>query len=110
MPETSRPRVPEYQPDEAQHRRQIARGVNLMMNGWLDCTKLVTLTDSVAMTTVTDARININSAVLAMPTTANAAAEIGAGGLYFVTANGSVVIHHANNAQTDRTFMCAIVG
>lgn len=107
---TGRPRVSEFQPDEGQHRRQIARALNEALAGRLDCTKLVTLTEDVTTTTVTDARININTAVLAMPTTANAAAEIGAGGMYFTTANGSVVVTHANNAQTDRTFMLAFIG
>lgn len=66
----------------------------------------VTLTANSATTTLTDPRIGINSAVLLIPTTANAAAEAP----YIAVTAGSCTINHANNAQTDRTFRYAIVG
>ncbi len=73
----------------------------------------VTLTASAASTTVTDARIGVNTVLLFMPTTANASAEIGAGTIYVGQSgrvNGSVAITHANNSQTDRTFKVVLVG
>ncbi len=73
----------------------------------------VTLTANVATTTVTDANCAVASSIHLMPTTANASAEQGAGTIYIATAtilNGSFVITHANNAQTDRIFRYAIVG
>jgi hypothetical protein len=44
-----------------------------------------------------------------MPTTANAAAEIGNGTIY-VSSRGkqTATITHANNSQTDRTFAYAL--
>lgn len=73
--------------------------------------KLVTLTANAASTTITDARIRFDSFIGFQPTTANAAAELGAGTLYVDDSgrvNGSVTITHANNAQTDRTFKVLI--
>jgi hypothetical protein len=73
----------------------------------------VTLTASVATTTVTTGNCAVGSTILLMPTTANASAEQGAGTIYIATAtilNGSFVITHANNAQTDRIYRYAIHG
>ena len=106
----ARPRVQEDMPDDRQHRRQLAQRMNTTIGGRIDCTLSVTLDANVATTTITDARISLMTAVVLVPATANAAAEIGAGGLYVVPADGAAVIHHANNAQTDRTFQAALVG
>jgi hypothetical protein len=107
---TPRPRVPEYQPDDKEHRRQIARSLNLAMSGHLDCTIMVTLTPSVASTTVTDARIGVNTAAIAVPLTADASAEQAAGGFYVRVSDGSMTIYHANSAATGRIFMFALLG
>lgn len=91
--------------------RRIIASLNAALGGKLNCTIDVTLTASAASTTVTDARIGFYSALIPMPTTANAAAEIGAGGMYIDTLKkGSAVIHHANNTQTDRSFRFIIIG
>jgi hypothetical protein len=71
------------------------------------------LTANVATSTLTDDRVGFDSCIALVPTTANAAAEIGNGTLYIAETgriNGSVVINHANNAQTDRTFRFIISG
>lgn len=107
---TGRPRVPEYVPSADDHRRLIARSLNEAIAGRLDCVVDVTLTASAASTVVTDARVNRWTVALAMPRTANAAAEIGAGGMYFTPAAGTLTITHANNAQTDRVFSIALIG
>ena len=89
--------------------RSVASVVNRMNQGGLNNTGSVTLTVSAATTTITDARISVNSAVVLFPTTANAAAAIGT--TYASTRNnGSVVLTHTNNAQTDKTFTYAILG
>lgn len=78
-----------------------------------DKTGTVTLTANVASTTITDARIASTSAIVLVPTTANAAAEIGAGTMYVSETgrlHGTAVITHANNAQTDRTYRYVIAG
>tara|TARA_R100000808_G_C2150583_1_gene159375 strand:- start:2693 stop:3034 length:342 start_codon:yes stop_codon:yes gene_type:complete len=100
-------------PDGDMHRRQIAISVNQMLTGKSNNVIDLTLTASAASTTITDARIGINTALLFMPTTANASAEIGAGTIYVSQSNrvnGSVAVTHANNSQTDRTFKVILVG
>lgn len=71
----------------------------------------VTLTPSVATTTVTTANCAVGSTPILTPTTANAATEVGNGTMYVsAVANGSFTITHANAATTGRTFIYAIVG
>lgn len=82
--------------------RQLAIAINTNADGQ---SGTVTLTASVASTTLTDTRITASSVITLMPTTANASAEIGAGTIFIgTTAIGSATITHANNAQVDRTF------
>ena len=94
-----------------QHRREIARAANRALGGKLNNIAEVTLTASVASTTVTDSRVSTQSFIGFMPTTANAATEIFGATMYVSTrSDGSFVITHANNAQVDRSFVYAILG
>lgn len=105
--------VPENDISEFEHRRKIAKTVNGLLQGKMNAVTTLTLAASVASTTLTDARITPQSFIGMMPLTANATAELGNGTLYFPAATqttGSVVITHANNAQTDRTFTLLIIG
>lgn len=73
----------------------------------------VTLTENVASSTLTDARLTTGSVILFDPLTANAATELYGATMYVTSANrmnGSFTITHANNAQTDRTFRYTIMG
>ncbi len=89
--------------------RVMADRINNMLRGRLNVTLALTLTANAASTTITDARLGFFSAILFSPLTANAAAAIGT---TYVSSqnNGSAVITHANNAQTDRSFTLVIVG
>jgi len=97
--------------DQREWLRVVAEVVNNLMDGKDNATGDVTLTANQATTTLADLRIGADSAILFMPTTANAAAEIGNGTLY-VSSRGkqTATITHANNAQADRTFRYAIRG
>lgn len=65
----------------------------------------VTLTESTTTTAVTAINVGADTKIFLMPTTANAAAEIGNGTAYVsAVGQGTFTITHANNAQTDRTF------
>lgn len=89
---------------------KIGDVVNNTLRGKLNCTGTLTLLPNVASTTLSDVNIGGNSVVLLMPTTANASAEIGAGGIYINTfLKGSCVVHHANSAQVDRIFGYAVL-
>lgn len=86
--------------------REIAEAVNKVLKGRLNSTGEVTLTASATTTTIERPYITAESVVLLSPTTANAAAA----SPYITCAEGVATIHHANNAQTDRTFKFAILG
>lgn len=95
--------------------RKIAIGVNDLINGQMNATGTVTLTQSAATTVVKDRRVGRDSVILFMPLTANAAAEIGAGTMYVQTTDIAprsfqFTINHANNAQTDRNFRYVVLG
>lgn len=88
---------------------RIAAVLNGALSGKLNNNGTVTLTANAASTTMTDSRIGSNSVIALMPTTSNAAAALAT--TYFDTfATGSCVIHHANDAQTDKTFGFTITG
>lgn len=100
-------------PNPGQHRRKLAERQAEISRGRTNNVLTVTLTANADSTTVTDARLTYCCATLFAPCTANAAAELAAGRLYVAEGsrvNGSVVISHANNAQTDRTFRMVVVG
>lgn len=89
----------------------MAQAVNQLSDGRSNGFGSVTLTANQTTTAVTDVRVGTDSVISLMPTTANAAAEVGAGGMYVGTVTAqSFTITHANNAQTDRTFTYAIQG
>jgi len=104
---------PLFSNDETIHRKQLGESINNIIVGKLNNVIDVTLTASSATTTITDARIGVNTAFIFTPTTANASAEIGAGTIHVVTTsrvNGSAIVTNANNSQTDRTFKVVMVG
>jgi len=71
----------------------------------------VTLNVSATTTAVTAVNCGADSKIFLMPTTANAAADIGAGTLYVsVVDRGTFTITHASNAFTDRTFYWLAMG
>lgn len=91
----------------------ITQTLNRVNRGKFNAALDVTLTASAASTTIMDERLSVDSAVIFDPMTSNAALEIAAGTCYITTTNrgnGSAVITHANNAQTDRTFRLLIIG
>ncbi len=91
--------------------RDVAEVVNRALDGGINATGSVTLTASAATTAVADKRLSATSYFGLMPTTANAAAEIGNGTIY-VSAQGkqTLTLTHANNSQTDRTYRYCILG
>ena len=97
--------------DAAEHRRLLADAANQIADGRSNAFGSVTLAANQATTTLTDIRIGTDTVISLTPTTANAAAEIGAGTLYIGTVTGgSATITHANNAQSDRTFAYSLQG
>lgn len=89
--------------------RGVAEVLNRLVDGKINSVSTVTLAANAGTTTLADIYIGGTSAILLMPMTAHAAAELPT--LYFNTpTKQSVVINHTNNAQTDRTFTYAVLG
>jgi len=93
----------------------VTNTANNCLNGKTNNIGNVTLHTSTVSTTVTLAsgRLGIDTVILFEPKTANAAGEIGAGGMFVSTkdpSTGKFVITHASNAQADRSFNFILVG
>lgn len=85
--------------------------INNAIKGRVENFGQVTLTANASSTTVTNAQISENSEIMLSPKTANAAAALATTYIPEATIlNGSFVIQHANNAQTDKTFGYVWVG
>ena len=91
--------------------RGVTTSLRNAIEGKLNCVGDVTLAVSAATTTLSDRRIGSDSCILFMPTTANAAVDVGAGTFYVsARTDGSATLTHANNANVDRTFTYAVFG
>jgi len=107
------PPVQEDGTDIPQWVRRIAKTLNTVIAGKVNCTIDVTLNAGVTTTTVNDARIFYTSAIIpAMALTYNGATDI-AGGIYVPLATikkGQAVIYHRADIATDRTIRFVILG
>jgi hypothetical protein len=93
--------------------KKIILAIQQLGAGRSNAVGTVTLTVSAATTTVTPltGTCAVGSVPILVPTTANAAAEVGNGTMYIsAVANNSFTITHANSATTGRTFLYAILG
>lgn len=99
----------EFVGDPKEWNRKNAEATNLLLKGATNAVGSVTFTANSATTTLTNRLINPNSRLVLVPTTANAAA---ANNTWYQssTVTGTITITHANNAQTDRTFLYALLG
>lgn len=94
----------------------IARHIDWLfrqpMAGKWNAVGTVTFTANAATTTYNDPRIGGESYIGLMPTTANAAADVGSATSIWITArgDGTCTINHPNNANVDKTFITVIVG
>ena len=86
--------------------RTISTVVNNILDGKVNSTGSVTLTNSATTTTLSDDRIGADSVILFMPTTSDASSEN-----IHVTARqkGQATLNHAN-ASTTRSFDYVIFG
>ena len=98
-------RLPPFGGDE----RSVAEIVNGIMDGKTNNIGTVTLAQSATTTTLTDARIGIESVILFTPTSSNSASEMAH---LFISAqtNGSATITHRNTGHADLNFQYIIVG
>ena len=103
--------IREDDPDDRRRQRTLFQQILQINAGKTANAGTVTLTASVATTTVTHIGFEATMGVYLFPITANAATEFGAGTLYVSTKNdNSFVLTHVNNAESDRTFDYIVVG
>lgn len=103
------PAVAETSSDEKEHRRQLAQIANRLNRGKFNATGSITLRASQTTTTLTDERIGATSYIDFMPTTAHGAT---AKQSIFMTnfIKGAATINHASSANTDQSFVYAVLG
>lgn len=89
--------------------RQIARVVSNLMRGKSNNVLDVTVATSAAVTTVSDARIGVNTFPLCLPTNAHAAAITMPYVADSSRVNGSFILAHANDGNT-KTFKVVLFG
>ena len=90
---------------------KLTLAINELASGRSNSTGTFTLAAGAATTVVTAPTCAAGSVPILVPATANAASEIGNGAIY-VSAVGrsSFTVVHANNAQTDRTYLFVCLG
>jgi hypothetical protein len=103
--------VPLQWDNEGEHQRRLAIAINGLLNGKHNAFGSVTLTASSATTTLQDQRIGANTVLHFTPTTANAAAGLAV--LYQTypnTTKKQSTLNHANNSESDRTYVYSLHG
>ena len=101
----------EKYPDQEQHNRVTIHGLRALQRGKSNNVIDVTLTANAAATTVTDARIGVNTVAICIPTTVNAQAiTIKPYRDVSSPVNGSMSLIHSSHAQADLTFKLILVG
>ncbi|MGA7810669.1 hypothetical protein [Bradyrhizobium sp.] len=91
--------------------KAIIRSLMQLASGRSNATGTVTLAANATSTLVNDQNCAAGSAITLTAMTADAAAaQASLPGIFVTASNGSFVINHASNAQTDRQFTYAIHG
>jgi hypothetical protein len=102
--------APQLSPSETQAYR-IVNAVRQLMQGRSNAAGSVTLVPGAAATTVTAPNCAAGAQVFLFPRSAQAAAELAAGGCYVsAVSSGTFTVAHANNPQPDRTFSYVCLG
>jgi hypothetical protein len=104
------PLVPETMPNEVEHRRQLAQGVNGTRQGKMNAVAQVTLTPSSTTTTLIDARIGATTGIFFSPLTQNAVTATISGLHVSAQKNGQATLTHASAAAVDQTFNVLLIG
>jgi hypothetical protein len=94
--------------DEKEHRRKLGWCLQGLMDGRTNNAGSVTLTASTVTTVVSDRRAGVDSVVVFMPTTSNAAIVLDR--LYIsARTDGAFTITHASTTSTDMSYEYALL-
>lgn len=102
------PFPPENYSDNPEYIRKVVQSVRNCVRGKTNNTGAVTLQVSSTTTVVENALCNLNSVVLLMPLTSNAAQHVNQ--TFITPQDKQFTITHQSNAQTDRNFRYVIIG
>jgi len=99
-------KVPTFTDNQDEYNRVSANAVNGLLDGKINATGSITLTNSSTTTTLSDARIGGNSVIFLMPTSSDAANES-----WYITGidKQTATINHSSDTTT-RTFKYAVFG
>lgn len=103
------PIVPVRNPNEEEHRRQLAEGVNRALQGLLNNLGETSLKKNAVSSTVSDHRVGPESLIVPMATTLNAATALDTWWISTQT-DGSFVMSHVSTSTSDATIRYAIFG
>lgn len=98
--------APTIDPTAPPKERAVVIALQQVLQGKLNIAGTFTLTASVTSTTVSDPRVGVDSVVIPVAKTANAAAE----NIYITIGTDAFTVTHANAATTDRTFDYVVLG
>ena len=99
-------KVPTFTDNQDEQNRLTANAINNILDGKINSTGEITLTNSSTTTILTDARIGGNSVILLMPITNNAANAH----IHFTDiGNGTATMNHGSGSST-RTFKYVVIG
>jgi hypothetical protein len=91
--------------------KKIVLAIQQLAAGRSNAVGRVTLATGAASTVVMDNNCAAGSVPVLVPTTANAAVEVGNGTMFIsAVTDGSFTITHANAATASRTFLYALIG
>lgn len=88
--------------------RDVARTVNLLLDGRINSVGEITLSTATTTTVASNYFANVNSKVLLMPQSANAAAALAT--TWVVPAARSLTFNHASSTATDLSFGYVLLG
>tara|TARA_R100001509_G_scaffold165702_1_gene149096 strand:+ start:10603 stop:10926 length:324 start_codon:yes stop_codon:yes gene_type:complete len=101
-------KVPTFTDNQDEQNRLTANAINNILDGKLNSTGSLTLGTVGTTTTITDARIGVNSVILLMPTTVKAAEDMD--NIYFTgLGDGTATVNHTHNSHV-RTYKYVIIG
>jgi len=103
-------RVPLSIPDQAQHLRLISSALNNTIDGKLNSTGEFSLDYTTTSTTITDARVGVNSVILWVPLTEHAADENHYAYLSNVGEQQFTIGHRAHPHGDDLQYRYVVIG
>lgn len=90
--------------------REISNVVNRLLNGKINSTGTLTLDTGTASTAISDINVTVGSYINFMPTSADAATELGSGAMYVSSRDkATFTVSHSTSTASTRTFVYVVL-